>query len=129
MLTFIPLWYLGRSGNVVGQDVQPRYILPLIFPLIGFAVMSTNRTMGLRLSNAQKIGLFLLVVVAQSIGLHQMIRRYESGLDIGAWNLNTQVEWWALPLAPLTIWIIGSVAFGVLAWLALSTFPPARRAS
>ena len=63
------------------------------------------------------------LIVANAVALHTNIRRYISGLDVVDWNLNHHVEWWwDIPVSPMVIWAIGSLAFAgatiiVLLWL------------
>jgi hypothetical protein len=61
---------------------------------------------------------YLLLVLAQSVALHELIRRYVSGMGKPWLNLNRSIEWWRdwLP-APMTVWLAGSLGFAALALL------------
>jgi hypothetical protein len=111
-LVAIPLYTLQGGGNFVGENVQPRYILPLAMVLVGIT-LSAERSHGRTWSISSR-GLGLLVVaasVANLLALHTNIRRYVTGLDVSGVNLNPGREWWwATPVSPTAVWIAGSVA-------------------
>lgn len=110
-LIFVPVWVLVQSRVMVGAEVQPRYILPLMVMLGGVALLQvTGRAIDLTRTQAWVVGGTL--IVANAAALHTNIRRYISGLDVVDWNLNHHVEWWwEIPLSPMVIWLIGSLAF------------------
>ncbi len=121
-LVLVPVWVLVQSRVIVGAEVQPRYILPLMVMLGGVALVRVaGRSIDLTRSQAWVVGAAL--VVANAAALHTNIRRYISGLDVADWNLNHHVEWWwDIPFSPMLIWLIGSVAFAgamvvVVRWL------------
>lgn len=121
-LISFPLYVLVQSEQVVGQSVQPRYILPLVVMLIGVSLLSDGPRRGIRLSRPQVFVVVALLGAAQSLALHTNIRRYVTGADVNGLNLNTSTEWWwDVPVNPMTVWIVGSLAFVLFAGLALNT--------
>ena len=121
-LWFIPTWTLTRGGDQVGSEVQPRYLLPLIVLLAGFALL-TSRRRGIRLSRAQRWIVGLTLIGAQSLSLYVNFRRYLTGDDVEAVNLNAGVEWWwSGVISPMAFWFIASVAWAIVIALLLSSF-------
>lgn len=54
------------------------------------------------------------LTVANSLALHTNIRRYVTGIDTGGVNLDEKVEWWwALPIGPMWVWALGTIAFAL----------------
>jgi hypothetical protein len=121
-LILVPVWVLVQSRVLVGAEVQPRYILPLVVMLGGVALLQVSgRAIDITRTEAWVAGGTL--IVANAAALHTNIRRYISGLDVVDWNLNHHVEWWwEIPLSPMVIWLIGSLAFAgamiiIVRWL------------
>lgn len=116
MLWLLPVYVLTAGGNVVGQNVQPRYLLPLIVLMGGLVVLSVAGR-AIRFNTFQLASIALTLAIAQSVALHFNIRRYVTGVDVQGWNLDAGTEWWwsGLPFSPMGIWVIGSAAFAALA--------------
>ena len=118
----IPVVIMVGAGTPMVYQYQPRYMLPL---LAVFFMVWFLRPGGARpsLSATQAgLGVFMLGI-AHSTALYATIRRYVTGNDMGAYDLNFNVEWWSGAFgSPMTAWILGSiagvVALGALAWLA-----------
>ena len=117
VLTAIPLFILQRGGLAVGAGIQPRYLLPLLPALVGLALIHRYGREPLRLVRGQAWILAAALTTAQATALHAVMRRYITGSDIGDWNLDRNVEWWwsTMP-SPMTVWLLGSVAFAALAF-------------
>lgn len=116
LLISIPLYILVHDGVVVGVGVQPRYIYPL---LIIFAVLaaynSTPGLLSLSYSKTQIVTAAALICVANSLSLYTNIRRYVTGIDVKAINLNAGIEWWwSAGPSPMSVWLIGSLAFALI---------------
>lgn len=121
VLWLLPTFVLMQGGNAVGQNVQPRYLLPLIIMLAGIVVLSVgNRS--LRLGRAQSLLIGLALTVSQAFALHVNIRRYVTGTDVQGGNLDEGAEWWwdGLIFSPMTVWAIGALAFAALVYIVLS---------
>lgn len=125
-ITVLPLYVLQRSFAGVGAEVQPRYLLPLIVVLLGVALLNSKGKISEILPN--KIQTILLIgslIVANSVALHFVMRRFITGIDVRGVNLNTAQEWWwsGMPFSPMIIWICCSVGFAIaLIFGALSIF-------
>jgi hypothetical protein len=109
-----PMALLIQSKSLVGANVQPRYILPLIIIFVGtlFLPVAGRRV---EFSRTQLAIIAILIWIANSVALHTNIRRYVTGVDVLGWNLNDNVEWWwSFGPAPMTVWVVGTGAFGAL---------------
>jgi hypothetical protein len=122
-LTFVPLYTLSVNGLLVGQIVQPRYLLPLLALLIATAAYRVSVDSGFALSTGQMWVIAAGLFVAHLISLHTNLRRYLTGLDENQVSLNFGIEWWwferqtsdsLLWLSPNYVWLGGSLAFGLL---------------
>ena len=115
VLWLLPTYVLVAGSNIVGQNVQPRYLLPLIVIMGGLAVLSVaGRTV--RVSRFQGVFVVASLAIAQSVALEINIRRYVTGSDVAGVNLDVGVEWWwdSFPFSPMAVWILGSLAFTAL---------------
>lgn len=124
-LAALPLYILQSKGLQVGEFVQPRYLLPLLIIFVSVALFGFARD-HLGLSRLQAAVLFAVVAFANTLSLHNNMRRYITGLgDGGGFNLNANIEWWwAMPVSPMVVWFIGSAAFALtLAGLFLLLYP------
>lgn len=112
-LWLIPFVLLAKSHAVIGTQVQPRYVLPLLIILIGVATASP---LGLRLWTGSRSALIgTALAIAAGVALHFNIRRYTTGLDVSSLDPGFAAEWWwATAPSPLTTWIIGTVSFTAL---------------
>ena len=105
----VPMYLLLRSRAVIGEEVQPRYILPLLIVACGVALLRTRQT-DFRLSRVQVLVIVGALAVANSIALRSNILRYVSGIDQDA----AKQWWWHIPVPPMGMWFIGSASFGLL---------------
>ena len=115
-LVAVPLYTLQSAGLLVGEAVQPRYLLPIL-PIVALVVLTGARPAeAVRLSPAVAWATWAIVSGANSLALMVNIRRYTTGLD-GPMIPGRSVEWWmpGLP-GPLATWIGGTVAFTLVAW-------------
>jgi hypothetical protein len=125
--TFFSLWALPTyilfvTKAEVGTQVQPRYILPILTILAGVALLSPLSAR-FSLSLAQRIVLGASLAIAQSVALHYNLRRYVTGNDIVAFNLDDGIEWWwGLPISPMGVWVLGTLAFSGLLVALLTMF-------
>jgi hypothetical protein len=99
-----------------GQNVQPRYVLPLLPILMGTALITRRVDPPVRFRRVHALLIVLAVVVAHGAALHSNIRRYVTGVDVGGPDLGASVEWWwSRGPGPMATWALGTVAFGVVA--------------
>lgn len=122
----VPFVLLAQSRALVGEIVQPRYILPLLIILIG--VVSASPASRLWWRGPRAYVAAAVLAFGAAVAMHVNIQRYTTGVDVAAVDPGARAEWWwVLPASPLAVWIIGSVAFGLalalIAWL--PTLPPA----
>jgi hypothetical protein len=115
VLWALPVYVLTRGGDIVGQAVQPRYILPLIV-LLGGMLMLTKGSQRIAFTRSQLVLVVGTLSVVQFVALHMNIRRYVTGIDGAGLNLNANLEWWwNIPFSPMVVWIGGSIAYALLA--------------
>ena len=126
----IPLLLLQVSHNVMGENIQPRYILPLIPILIGVALFPNGHRHPVDIGRVPSYLLAALLPITHSVALFAVIRRHVTGLDRGGANLNNDIEWWwpNLP-SPMIVWAVGSAAFGIVCLAALALGWPRLRPS
>ncbi len=116
-LFLVPFRTLYVARTSVGESLQPRYILPLLIILVSISLLPPiTRQHDLRLSTAQWSTLAFAAATAHAVALHVQFQRYTTGLDVRHLNLNTKAEWLPPgPLDPMTLWLIGSLGFGIFA--------------
>jgi hypothetical protein len=106
----LPVTILVRSNALVGEFVQPRYILPVLVILVAVALIPVREHV--RLTVAQAVLLATAVCLAQAAALHAELRRYVVGTDTPSLNLDADVEWWwGVPWSPNATWAVGTLAF------------------
>ena len=111
----LPLVILSEAGARVGEFLQPRYLLPVVFLLVGLLSIGSGRAL-MGPDRSQALWVAGLAVVAHTVALHVLMRRYINGVDVEGWNLNSSPEWWwDVPVQPMAIWALGSAAFAALA--------------
>jgi hypothetical protein len=119
-LLLIIVLYLQKYFVEIRDMVQPRYFFPLLIG-ISFSAAANKKT---PFSNAVVSSAGLLTVVANSVALRNVIRRYVTGQNLGITeSLNSPRDWWWTDKdsgttlwapAPETVWLIGSLAFAML---------------
>lgn len=120
VLWLLPTYVLVRGNNIVGENVQPRYLLPLMLMLAALALLPVGERV-MRLNGLQLILIGGALFVANAFALHSNIRRYVTGVDAAGVNLDAGAEWsWPAGPSPMAIWIIGTLAYAglliVLGW-------------
>jgi Predicted membrane protein (DUF2142) len=120
----LPTWVLFQSEALVGTEVQPRYLLPLLILLAQVALFRIEPR-STDMSRSQLTSVAAALTVTNAIALHFDIRRYVTGTDVFAFDLDAGREWWwAVPLSPMALWIVGSAAFGATLFLSARTLAP-----
>jgi len=123
-LLAIPLYLLQISRNVVGENLQPRYLLPLVPALLGLALSGRGGDDAVRPTRGQAVLAYALLVIAQSMALHATMRRFVTGSDVGVFNLEPTEWWWNSAPSPMVVWALGTGAFAVLATAVLLVSAP-----
>ncbi|MFJ2535355.1 DUF2142 domain-containing protein [Microbacterium maritypicum] len=123
-LIVVPMYILVREGVLVGVGVQPRYVYPMMIVFVGVALAGLRRA-NLAMNRVQLSVIVGGLTIANSLALHVNMRRYITGLDVAGVNLDRDAEWWwNTPISPMTVWIVGSLAFAAalsaFAWIAWS---------
>ena len=110
MVCAIPLSILYRDTAIISENFQSRYILPLLFPVIGLIVSRGDVSRRMRTSIRSLI--ILLSTMGYLVAMHTTIRRYVTGNDVMDWNLNRAKEWWWTDaFSPMTILWCGTISF------------------
>ena len=120
MSTFLLL--LPLRAELDGVGTGGRYILPLYLMCLVTYLASVETSFARPLIASKTISRVLVstLTLGNSIALHQTMRRYITGVDVIGWNLNQNAEWWwTVGPSPMTIWILGTIMFGVTATLVL----------
>lgn len=120
-LVVVPMYVLVKENLLVGQGVQPRYILPLMIMFLGIALRGLG-TDSLRLNRVQLVLAGALVAIANLVALHTNLRRYVTGTDVAGLDLDTGAEWWwPIPVGPMAVWAIGSLGFALAVGMLVGT--------
>lgn len=123
-LWVIPVVTLTRGGHMVGVEVQPRYLLPLIVMLGGFAILAVGTTR-LRFSLAQRILLVGTLIGTYAVSLYSNLHRYVSGDGTNGGNLDETIRWWwHMALSPMGLLVIGSLSWAALVIILVREITP-----
>ena len=119
LLFFMPYWFsLGAIGTA-SRYIMAIYLVSLT--TFSASAVTRRRLMNFQFSKSSLLTIFLAISLAQSLSLHQSIRRYVTGTNVAGWNLNKGAQWWwTYGPSPMSIWLIGSVAFSVALFVVLS---------
>lgn len=102
---------ISLGSTTVLEGIQPRYLLPLIWLLAAVALVGAPYGR-VQFSRLQLVVAALGLSLAHAIALHAQIRRYVTGQDVLSLDLNANAEWWwGIPVSPMAIWFLGSIAF------------------
>lgn len=122
VIFLLPLYIQARTGTLVGQGVQPRYLLPLFALLAVLALASDCERVGAPLSVPQLVLVVGGLSLANGLALWENLQRYVAGTEYQGWNIDGDIQWWwsSSPLSPMLVLAIGSFAFALfLFFLAL----------
>lgn len=115
----LPFYYLFVGRNLVGEYVQPRYIIGIL-PLVLIASIGLKRRfdseLGLMISIRLMISAILLAL-ANFLSLNANLERYTHGLQ-GQQFINFEYAinwWWPIPISPNFILITGSLSYLIFA--------------
>ncbi|MCW2739025.1 DUF2142 domain-containing protein [Nocardioides sp.] len=116
-----PIYLLMQSHVLVGEGVQPRYVLPILTIFTGLCLLGA-RGVTLRLSPAAYWGVVAALGLAHAVSLHIQMRRYVTGLDVSKILFGDDLEWWwdSAPSAT-TVWVLASLGF---VWLTAAVLRP-----
>lgn len=121
----VPVVLLAQSRMLVGELIQPRYLLPLMIIAVGVASVRVDAAQawyGMRFILAGGA-----LTVAFTVALHINIQRYTTGIDVLSTDPGADLEWWwAWAPSPMAAWVGGSLAFAGLFVALWSTLPRER---
>lgn len=121
-LVVIPLYTLQVSHDPVGENIQPRYLLPLLILLAGLATLPVaGRVVDLRLSH--RLVLVVALAASNSAALFANLERYVSPASAGIDLNHNEIWWWSAHVpSPMIVWALGTIVFtGAIASVVLST--------
>lgn len=110
----LPLMTLYRTRLIVGESVQPRYILPLMPMLLALLLVDRVADRTLHLSRVQAVLIWLALTVATTAAIYANARRYVTGTD-GPTMIDTLEWWWQSAPSPSAVTVMGGAAFAVFA--------------
>ena len=121
-LWLMPLYLLQLGGFQAGEEIQPRYLLPLAVLAVGLIVISSDGRAPV-VSLGQRWFTVIALSLANSIALHTNLRRYVTGTLVEGFNLESPQEWWwpFFPefIGPTLVWALGTVSLAFVLWLLL----------
>jgi hypothetical protein len=128
-LVAIPVYVLQAGGDTIEENIQPRYLLPLIVLFAG-TLMLTRSVGEITFTLAQRVVIVVALATSHFVALHINIRRYVTGTDASGVNLDAGAEWWwAGPIGPNAVWLLGSLAYTLLVAILISTISGPRKDS
>lgn len=121
----LPVASLLAVGLVVQEQLQARHYLPLLFVLLGVSLVRSPGQGPLMLSRGPRLVIAGALMLAHSVALTININRYTRGLTEFLYiDTSREIAWWWGGWAPSpgTVWFVGTLAFGVLAFGVLGLF-------
>lgn len=118
----VPMISFQLDRTYVGENVQSRYVLPLIVMAVGMYLIGSTRSLKDRFGDGGRLAIVVGLTLAQLVALHRVMRRYITGIDVLGWDLNTPREWWwhTGPL-PMTVLYLGTTGMAFIAtWVIFS---------
>ena len=111
-LVYVIWMFLYRSQLFVGQWLQPRYIIPIMFSLVSISFVGIKQELVKSIITQIKLIIFLSTICF-AFGLHTTLRRYTHGLDQLYLDLDKNYEWWwnFLPISPMQVLFIGTISY------------------
>jgi hypothetical protein len=105
---------LFRTRLIVGESVQPRYILPLMPMLLAILLVDRVGDRVVRLSRVQSVLIVLALTVATMAAVYANIRRYVTGVD-GPTMIDDLEWWWQSAPSPDVVTLVAGLSFAVFA--------------
>jgi len=121
----LPVASLLSVGLVVQEQLQARHYLPLLYVLAGFALIRSRGQSELHLSRGPRLVIAGALTLAHAVALTININRYARGLTEFLYvDTNREIAWWWGGWAPSpgVVRLVGTVAFGFVAFGVLSLF-------
>jgi hypothetical protein len=127
-LIALPVYSLISLGLIVQEELQARHYMPLIYLLLGLALVRSRGQGRLIIGRGARVTLTAALGIAHAATMHINIRRYTVGLtELRSADTSRTAEWWwPTGPGPTLVWLTASVAFAVLAWLVLGLLRDSR---
>lgn len=123
----LPIYMLQQAMAYMGDQVQPRYFLPLLPLLLAVALLRSDVRGSVNIRRGSAVVAWVLLVFAHTLALLTEVRRYAIGLYGPFWPDALPGWRYYLPWSPGGLWMVGSIAFAiatsVLVWLARPSRP------
>ena len=121
MLFAVPIVYLQVRNAFVGESFQARYVLPLVVILAVVALSGGSDSEPAESLIPRRLAWLAtpVLIVANSFALYANLSRYVQGGRASSWNLNDSQWWWVGLPSPMIVWMLGSVAFAIVAVLVM----------
>lgn len=112
-LVVFPTVALVSAASVVQEVYQARHFLPLLYVLLGIALLRERGGSTADLGRTGHVAFAVMLASAHAAALHLNIQRYATGLVEARYApMRPDVEWWwATGAGPATTWAVGSAAF------------------
>lgn len=116
LLVSVPLLTLQLGNSIVGENVQARYIFPLLIVLVG-TVLLDLRVDSSFFSKSQLIVIVVSLFLSQALALFTNMTRYISGMGGGlSLDLNQSAVagwWWPVGPSPMIVLAASILGFGM----------------
>jgi hypothetical protein len=110
----LPMMTLFRTRLIVGESVQPRYILPLMPVLLAILLVDRGADRVVRLTRVQSVAIVTALTVANAAAVYANIRRYVTGID-GPTLIDKLEWWWQSAPSPDVVTLVSALSFAVFA--------------
>ena len=131
-LLALPVISLMSVGLVVLESLQPRHYAPLLYVLLGLALVRSAGQPPLVIGRGVRNSIAAALTIGHSVALAVNIHRYTSGLTEFLYiDSSREVEWWwggAAP-SPEAVWAMGTAGYAVVAFIILGALTASRAAS
>lgn len=109
----VPVVLLGQSRMLVGELIQPRYLVPLLIITVGVA--SCCADLGRAWQGMRLVLGGAALAFANAVALHLNIQRYTTGSNYMSIDPGRDAQWWwAFGPSPMAVWVVGSLAFAAM---------------
>lgn len=114
ILFVLPMYVLQISSSHVGENIQSRYLFPLLAGGSALILLAPKTSTPL-LGRVQTVVITITISLANSAALYTNLSRYIQGQSWGTyWNLDVAAEqgwWWEWGPSPMFVWGVGTCAF------------------
>jgi hypothetical protein len=124
-LLILPVVSLLSVGLVVLEQLQPRHYIPLLYTLLGLALVRSPGQPPLVLGRGTRLSIASALTLAHTTALTVNISRYTRGLTEFLYiDSSRDIAWWWGGIAPSpdAVVILGSIGFAILAFSVLALF-------